>query len=178
MLRRVHEGLAIGYVVVRGAVETACYAVVAIGWLLLTPAGEVMSAGPGTASREGVRLGSLMIDADASSAVLTLVFCLGAVIFYVLLHRSRIVPRWIAVWGLLAIPIYVSADVLARCGVIGVDSAAQNSMFSPLFVQELVLAAWMIARGFRPAAPSAGREPRRRPSRPARSSSVRHAVRG
>ena len=89
-----------------------------------------------------------------------------------------LVPRWIAVWGLLAIPIYVAADVLALYGVIGVDSAAQNSMFSPLFVQELVLAAWMIARGFRPAAPSAGREPRRRPSRPARSSSVRHAVRG
>ena len=33
LLRRVNEVLAIGYLIVRGAVETACYAVIAIGWL-------------------------------------------------------------------------------------------------------------------------------------------------
>ncbi|MFK5636014.1 DUF4386 family protein [Ornithinimicrobium sp. LYQ103] len=36
--------------------------------------------------------------------MLALVFCLGGVMFYVLLFRSRIVPRWIALWGLAAIP--------------------------------------------------------------------------
>jgi hypothetical protein len=74
------------------AVETVCYVVLAIGWLVLAPLGEVMSAGPGTASPAGVRLGSLIIDSDATSAVLTLVFCLGAVMFYVLLYRSRSSP--------------------------------------------------------------------------------------
>ena len=33
VLRRVDEVLAIGYLIVRGAVETACYVVLAIGWL-------------------------------------------------------------------------------------------------------------------------------------------------
>ena len=65
MLRRVDEVLAIGYLIMRGAVETACYVVLAIGWLLLAPLGEAMSAGPGTASPAGVRLGSLMIDSEA-----------------------------------------------------------------------------------------------------------------
>ena len=166
VLRRVDEVLAIGYLIVRGAVETACYVVLAIGWLLLAPLGEVMSAGPGTASPAGVRLGSLMIDSEATSAVLTLVFCLGAVIFYVLLYRSRIVPRWIALWGLLGIPFYVAADVLAVYAAIGVDSTAQNLLFAPIFVQEMVLAAWMIARGFRPAAPSTGREAASSPKQP------------
>ena len=69
VLRRVDEVLAIGYLIVRGAVETACYVVIAIGWLMLAPLGEVMSAGPGTASPAGLRLGSLMIDSDATSAV-------------------------------------------------------------------------------------------------------------
>ena len=64
VLRRVDEVLAIGYLIMRGAVETACYVVLAIGWLLLAPLGEVMSAGPGTASPAGVRLGSLVIDSD------------------------------------------------------------------------------------------------------------------
>ena len=177
VLRRVDEVLAIGYLIMRGAVETACYVVLAIGWLLLAPLGEVMSAGPGTASPAGARLGSLMIDSEATSAVLTLVFCLGAVIFYVLLYRSQIVPRWIALWGLMAIPFYVAADVLALYAVIGVNSTAQNLLFAPIFVQEMVLATWMIARGFRPAAPSTGQEQPHHPSSRSRSYSVRHAVR-
>ena len=145
---------------------------------MLAPLGEVMSAGPGTASPAGVRLGGLMIDSEATSAVLTLVFCLGAVMFYVLLYRSRIVPRWIALWGLVAIPFYVAADVLAVYAVIDTDSAAQNLLFAPIFVQEMVLAVWMIARGFRPAAPSTGREQTRRPSVRVRPYSVRHVVSG
>ena len=165
VLRRVNEVLAIGYLIVRGAVETACYAVIPIGWLMLAPLGEVMSAGPGTASPAGARMGSLMIDSDVTSAVVqTLVFCLGALIFYVLLYRSRIVPRWIALWGLVAIPFYVAADVLAAYAVIGVNSTEQNLLFAPIFVQEMVLAAWMIARGFRPVTPPAGRGEPRRPS--------------
>src|SRR4029079_15575457 len=97
-------------------------------------------------------------DSDPTSAVLTLVFCLGAGILYVLLYRSRIVPRWIALWGLVGIPFYAAADVLAVYGVIGVDSTAQSLLFAPIFVQEMVLAAWMIARGFRPAAVSTAPE--------------------
>jgi len=154
LLRRVDETLAIGYLVIRGAVETVCYLLLAIGWLLLLPLGEAMSAGPGTASPGGVRLGSLAIDSEATNAVLGLVFCLGGVMFYLLLYRSRIVPRWIALWGLLAIPFYVIAHLLAMYGVIGANSSEQVLMFMPMAVQEMVLALWLIARGFRPAAVS------------------------
>jgi Domain of unknown function (DUF4386) len=152
VLRRVDEVLATGYLVMRGAVETVGTVILAAGWLLLVPLGEAMSAGAGTASPAGVRLGSLVVDADAVNAVLALVFCLGATMFYVLLYRSRIVPRWIAVWGLVAIPVYVVADLLAMYSVIGANSSQQVLMFMPLAVQEMVLAVWMIARGFRPPA--------------------------
>lgn len=154
VLRRVDEVLAIGYLVVRGAVETACYVLSAISLLLLLPLAEVMSAGPGTASPAGVRLGSLLVDHVEVSAVTSIVFCLGGVMFYLLLYGSRIVPRWIAFWGLAAIPFYVAAYVLAMYGVIGTDSMAQSLLYIPLAVQEMVLAVWMIARGFRPAAVS------------------------
>jgi hypothetical protein len=152
VLRRVDEVLAIGYLIVRGALETVCYAIIAIAWLALVPLGAAISAGPGAASQTGVRLGNLVIDSRATDAVLTLVFCLGAAMFNVLLYRSRIVPRWIATWGLVAIPLYVAADLLAMYSVIGADSSGQVLMFIPLAVQEMVLAVWMIARGFRPSA--------------------------
>lgn len=160
VLRRVNEVLATGYLVMRGAVETACYVILAIGWLLLVPLGDAMSAGLGTATPAGMRLGKLVIDADAANAVLALVLCLGAVMFYVLLYRSRIVPRWIAVWGLAAVPLYVLADLLAMYAVIGANSSQQVLMFMPLAVQEMVLAVWLIARGFRPAAVSTTPESR------------------
>lgn len=57
-------------------------------------------------------------------------------------------------WGLVAIPFYVAADLLAMYGVIGANSSEQVLMLMPLAVQEMVLAVWMIARGFRPAAVS------------------------
>jgi hypothetical protein len=151
VLRRVNEVLAIGYLTLRGAVEAACYVISAIALLLLVPLSTVVSAGPGTASPAGVRLGTVLIDFDAINAVTSVVFCVGGVMFYALLYRSRIVPRWIAVWGLAAIPLYLVAYVLAMYAVIGYSSAALTLMIMPLAVQEMVLGVWMIARGFRPA---------------------------
>jgi hypothetical protein len=151
VLRRVDEVLATGYLIIRGAVETTIYVILAIALLLLVPLSETMSAGSGTDSLAGVRLGALMIDADGASAMLTLVFCFGAVLFYVLLYRSRIVPRWITVWGFVGIPLYIAAYVLAMYGVMDGNSSGQNLLQLPLGVQEMVLAVWMIARGFRPA---------------------------
>ncbi|MGW5190737.1 DUF4386 domain-containing protein [Kribbella sp. NPDC004138] len=154
VLRREDEVLATGYLIIRGAVETTTYVIVAIAWLVLVPLAETMSAGPGTASPSGVRLGTLVIDSDGASVIMSLVFCLGAALFYVLLFRSRIVPRWITVWGLLGIPFYVAAYLLAMYGVVGINSSEVNVLCLPLAVQEMVLAVWMIARGFRPAAVS------------------------
>ena len=154
VLRQVNDLLATGYLIIRGAVETVIYVILAIVLLLLVPLGETMTAGSGTNTPAGVRLGLLVIDADDASAVLTLVFCLGAVLFYVLLFRSRIVPRWISMWGLVGVPFYAAAYLLAMYGAVGTNSSAQNLLQVPLFVQEMVLAVWMIARGFRPAVTS------------------------
>lgn len=132
-----------------GAVVTGALLVLVMG-LSLVPLGEAMSAGPGTASPAGVRL----IDSDAANDVRGLVFYLGAVMFYFMLYRSRIVPRWIALGGLIAIPFYVAAHLLAMYAIIGANSSEQVLMFMPLAVQEMVLAVWIIARGFRPAAVS------------------------
>jgi hypothetical protein len=159
VLRPIDEALAVGYLIVRGAIETTCYAVLAIGWLLLAPLGDAIAAGGGSASPAGIRVVNLVIDADAANAVTAVVFCLGAAIFYVLLYRSRIVPRWISAWGLVAVPFYVLAYLLPLYGVFDVDAPAQVVMYTPLAVQEMVLAVWMIARGFRPAVVSTASEP-------------------
>lgn len=141
VLRKIDETLAIGYLIVRGAIETSCYVVIAVGWLLLAPLHGVVAAGSGTASAH-------LTDVLTANGVLALVFCLGAAMFYVLLYRSGMVPRWIATWGLAAIPLYLAADLLGMYGAVGIDSTAQSLLFAPLAIQEMVLAVWLIARGF------------------------------
>lgn len=153
VLRRVSEVAAFGYLILRGAVETACYVLIAIGLFALVPLYDIVAAGPGATSPAGERIGGFLADAPAANSALLLVFCAGAALFYSALYRSRIVPRWIASWGLAAIVLYVAADLLAMYSVIGADSAEQVAMFMPLALQEMVLAVWMITRGFRPAAP-------------------------
>ena len=96
VLRRLNEVLATGYLILRGAVEATTYVIVATAWLLLVPLADTMATGPGTASPAGVRLGNAVIDSDGASVIMSLVFCFGGALFYVLLFRSRIVPRWIA----------------------------------------------------------------------------------
>jgi hypothetical protein len=49
---------------------------------------------------------------------------------------------------------YAAAYLLTMYGAIGGNSSEQNLLQLPLGVQEMVLAVWMIARGFRPAAVS------------------------
>lgn len=146
VLRPVSEFLAYGYLVIRGAVETACYVVLATGVLSLAVLGGLESSG-----EVGPELGRLLVEGEGAATVTTLVFCLGATLFYVALFRSGIAPRWLAGWGLVGIPIYALAALLAAYGAVETNSMAQNLLYMPLALQEMALAIWMIARGFRPA---------------------------
>jgi len=148
VLRPVSEFLAYGYLVIRGAVETACYVVLAAGVLTLVTLSGL--GGPDETWRE---LGRALVDSEAMATVLTVVFCLGAALFYIALYSSRIAPRWLAGWGLVGIPIYLLAALLAAFGAIEMNSTSQTLLFMPLALQEMVLAIWMIARGFRPIRP-------------------------
>ena len=64
--------------------------------------------------------------------------------------------------GLGAIPLYIVAALLGMYGVVGIDSTAQSLLFAPLAIQEMVLAVWLIARGFRhPPTPARAETPSR-----------------
>jgi hypothetical protein len=74
--------------------------------------------------------------------------------FYVLLYQSRLVPRWLSTWGLVGAALSI---VPSLGGMFGLSSLGVLS--APLFLQEMVMAVWLIAKGFNPstiAAESAG----------------------
>ena len=137
--RRHSETLAMGYVVFRGALETALYIIFALGWLLLI----ALSARP-----DAEPLASFVRTTQAvmSDQLQPIPFALGALMFSSLLYRSRLVPRWLSAWGLVGAAIYLVPPLGSMFGLsIGV-------LMAPLAVQEMVMAVWLIARGFDPSA--------------------------
>ncbi len=144
-----HSGvLALGYVVFRGALETFTCFVTVIAWLLLVALGK-LSIQAGDAAAPGFQAaGALLVRAGSSGATTGIVFCLGALMFYAVLYRSRLVPRWITVWGLAAVVPYLAAEFLVVFDLLDPVSSTGALLFVPMAVQEMVLAVWLIVRGF------------------------------
>ena len=77
-------------------------------------------------------------------------FILGALMYYYVLYRSRLVPRWLSGWGIAAGFPMLIACLLAAFSHTPVTS--YTILILPIAVQEMVLAAWLIFRGFSPGA--------------------------
>lgn len=133
--------LARGYFLFRSVLESATYLLTAIAWLMLIP----LSTG-------GVEAvwGDTLIHLEGLGAVSTLVFLTGAGMFYFVLYRGRLVPRWLSLWGLLAILPYVVPVFLGLFSDVDVSRTATTTVLLdlPLGLQEVTLAVWLIAKGF------------------------------
>jgi hypothetical protein len=157
LLKKYNEALALGYVVFRGALETMMYIVLAISWLLLIPVSqEYVKAGTPDASYFQT-LGAVLLGGhDLIGPVQTIVFCLGALIFYYLLYQTKLIPRWLSGWGLIAIIPYLAAGLLVLFGFFGPLSTSEIVLDFPLALQEMVMAVWLIIKGFNPSAIASG----------------------
>ena len=148
ILRKHNETLALGYVVFRGGLEAVAYLAIATSWLLLVPLSQIY-AQAGVLDASNVQtLGTLLLEAKEIGSILTIVFCLGALIFNYLLYQTELVPRWLSGWGLIAIVPYLAAGLLSMFGIIHALSPIYAILNLPLALQEMVLALWLIVRGF------------------------------
>ena len=148
LLRKQQPILALGYVLFRGALETGTYFLTVISWLYLLPLSPVyLQAGASQASQFQA-LGDALLEGEATSFLTTIVFILGALMFYYALYRSKLVPRWISAWGLLSTIPYIVAGFLVIFKVVGHMSTFDTILRLPLALQEMVLAVWLIAKGF------------------------------
>jgi len=144
---KVEEGLSIWYVGTRIA-ESTVFVVALLGlFSLLVLSREV--AASGGVEAPGLQLaGTVLWTAyDYAWMLGQSVFCAGAVMLYYLLYRSRRVPRWLSVWGLIGAPLMLLAGFsLVITG--DPNSTFSSVLYAPLALQEMVLAVWLIARGF------------------------------
>jgi len=149
VLRKHNEALALGYIVFRGALEGVYYTAIFVSWLLLLPLGQVYQAGSSDASNLRA-LANVLLDAKEIAAFGGLVFCLGGLMFCYLLYQSKLIPRWLSGWGLLALILDLASVLLAMFGFFSPLSTIKTVLELPLAVQEMVMAVWLIVKGFDP----------------------------
>jgi len=150
---RMHdEGLALGSVSFR-LIEGALYIGIVVCLLLLVTLGQG-SANAGAAASAAYEVPARLVMAarDALGEVAVLAFGLGALMYYWVFYRSRLVPRWLSVWGLLAIASVMVSGILVMLALTEPMSTTQVVLALPIFLQEMVLAVWLIAKGFDPSA--------------------------
>ncbi len=73
---------------------------------------------------------------------------IGDLLLFYILYQSRFVPRWLSAWGFLGAGSAMLASFLVLFRLIGVVTPLYLAMNAPLALQSLVLAMWLITRGF------------------------------
>jgi hypothetical protein len=144
-LKTINPGLALGSVVFR-TIEAVFYTVAVVNLLSILPLGQQFTAAPaGNRAPIAVVADSLVSTREHASLAGVFAFCTGALLYYALFYRSRLVPRWLSGWGIAAVLSMMTACLLALFRDHSVTG--YTLLILPIGVQEMVLAAWLLVKG-------------------------------
>ena len=150
VLKKWNTGLALGSVVFR-TIETAFYMVGLVSLMSLVTLGQQFTTAGAADRTSHQAIGNLLVSVRDHAALLAVfAFCLGAFMYYYLLFQSRLIPRWLSGFGIVAIILMMVACVLALFS--GNRITSYILLAFPTFLQEMVLAVWLIVKGFNPLA--------------------------
>ncbi|MCX6651291.1 MAG: DUF4386 domain-containing protein [Methanomassiliicoccales archaeon] len=157
VLRKYNGGLALGAVGFR-TIEGVLRFVAVCGLLLLiTLSHQFVEAGAPDSSYFQT-LGALLLAGYrwVANVGALLAFSIGCMLYYIIFYRTKLVPRWLSGWGLVAAILTMLSCVLTMFGAIDPFSTEQIILNLPILPQEMVLAAWLIVKGFNPSAIASG----------------------
>ena len=152
VLKRVNEILALGFVTAR-VMESVFIAVGILSVLALVTLRQEAAA--------GADAGSLLAVGESLVALHDWTFLLGpgfvvgvgnGLILGYLMYKSALVPRGMAILGLIAGPVLIARFVGILFGVFEPGSVLGGLMVAPEFLWELALGIWLTVRGFNPSA--------------------------
>lgn len=147
LLKRHSEGIALGYVALR-VLECGMQVAMDMSPLsLLALSRDFIQAGAPEASSFQTLGASYLAEREAAALMLLIFFSSGALLFYYLLYQTKLIPRFISLWGGIAVVLMVAMSIL------GIDNIAVGMIFAlPIIADEIFLALWLIVKGFNPSA--------------------------
>ncbi len=151
IVRRQNEILALGYVTAR-IVECVF---IAVGILSLLTVVALRQEAAGADATSLVAVGESLVALHNWTRLLGPGFVVGVgngLILGYLMYRSGLVPRRLALLGLIAGPVLLARFVGILFGVFEPMSVLGSLMVVPEFIWELALGIWLTVRGFNPSA--------------------------
>lgn len=149
VLSKYDKALAIGYVVFRGAIETVTYIAIWISMLLVVFTSKTYTFSKDVNSQEVQNSVSILVKCWELSSLSTIfVFGIGALLFYIALYRSKLIPTWLSLWGTVAILLHIITGFLIMFDIAADGSALNSYLNFPIFLQEMVMAVWLMVKGF------------------------------
>lgn len=151
VLKKHNEALALWSIGLR-IIEVMLQFVSTLGLLLLlTLSLEYVRAGTPDVSYFQT-IGDLLLAGNdwAFSVLSQIAFILGALMYYYIFYHSRLIPRWLSVWGLIAAILHLAGVFLMMFDQVVPFSTFQIVLALPIATQEITLALWLIVKGFSP----------------------------
>jgi hypothetical protein len=93
----------------------------------------------------GNSIQSVIYWVNSDGLIYITVFVIGGLIFYSVLYKSKLIPQWISIWGLIADVALLVASVMATFDVFLVLAMV---LIIPIALQEITMAIWLIVKGF------------------------------
>jgi hypothetical protein len=156
ILKRYNEALAVGYIGFR-VFEAGIVSVGYISKLSLVNISQQYLNGGVDASYYhsiGSSMKSIHYWAGTTGLIYLIVFSLGSLILYAALYKSRLVPRFISILGLVAAIVLSISSVLLNIDMLAIftDSGLEALFWLPIAAAEIILSLWLIVKGFNPSA--------------------------
>jgi hypothetical protein len=155
ILKRQNESMALGYVASRVVEST----IIAIGIVSVL---AVVTMRKDFAGVAGADTASLLVTGKSLVAVHKWTFLLGpgvcagfgnGLLLGYLMYRSELVPRRMALLGLIGGPLLLASDIAVLFGAYKQTSGAAGILTAPEFAWELSLGIYLIVKGFKASSP-------------------------
>ena len=162
VLRKASKELAMGMVLFRGALEGVFYFLSTLTFLTLTAVGNTyVTTGADSAVLQTI--GNLLYQfVSLKAPVSSIIFLIGATCIYLAFYRTRLIPRWLSVWGFIGVATSLAAALL---NFFHMDPGIGFYLEMVIAPQELAMAVWLIVKGFNPSAIAALLEKREIPKK-------------
>jgi len=145
ILKKHNEGLALGYVGTRIFEGLAIFLNTIILLSILALSQEFVNTVTPDASYFQTSGALLLAVRDWLSVLVDFPFPIGALIFNYLLYQTKLTPRWLAVLGLIGGALWLATAPLR---MFGFSPPSMEFLAAPIAAQEMILAVWLIVKGF------------------------------
>jgi len=142
ILKKYSERIAMWYVVFRIS-EFTIIVFSKIKILSLIPLGQQYVNATMSENENLKTFGNIILNEYSIAVLMVMVaFSIGAFMFYYLLYKSKLIPRFISVWGLIGVTLVLTANIFELS-----DNSLGMLIYMPMGLNELFLGIWLLIKG-------------------------------